>query len=252
MPDHPIGLRSALSSELFASYPFVHATTEAYISPHSLAFTGDGRRFISGSKNLLAVFDVSRPGEGPMSLLPTAHSRRAHKPSSSMSIGMKGIVSALSIETTSSVLAAGTFSRHVGLYSASGQGESLGVFRVDGNEADCRVGGGGITQLRWSPCGRYLYIVERCSRGVMVYDIRKTGQLLSWAEGRSAETNQRMGVDLHTSADGGLEIWAGGVDGRIRIWKNTHCQEGGQQPDLAWLAHQGKQFHFFVLMPECG
>jgi telomerase Cajal body protein 1 len=158
-------------------------------------------------------------------------------------MGMKGLVSALSIEPASNTLAAGTFSRHVGLYEAAGQGDCVGVFRVDGNEADCKIGGGGITQLLWSPCGRYLYIVERQSDGVMLYDIRKTGQLLSWIEGRSAGTNQRLGVDLSNSscADAGLEIWAGGVDGYVRTWRNTHCQEGSQQPDAGWHAHDGKQ-----------
>lgn len=77
----------------------------------------------------------------------------------------------------------------------------------------------------------------------MLYDIRKTGQLLSWVEGRMAETNQRLGVDLLSSSnsDGSLEIWAGGVDGRIRVWRDTHCQEGAQQADLEWHAHNGKQ-----------
>ncbi len=241
LPDHPIRLHSALSSELVASYPLVNATTEAYISPHSLLFTGDGRNFISGSSSQLAMFDVSRPGNGPSSHFQTAPSRRASKTHGS--IGMKGIVSALSIEQASNVLAAGTFSRHVGLYDAAGKGECLGVFKLDGNEADSRIRGRGITQLMWSPCGRYLYIVERHSRGVMVYDIRKTGQLLSWAEGRKAETNQRLRIDISNSstADGGLEIWAGGADGSIRVWENTHCQEGPQQPDLEWHAHNGKQ-----------
>lgn len=239
LPDHPIRLHSALSSQLVASYPLVNATTEAYISPHSLLFTRDGQNFICGSSNLLSRFDVSRTGCGPSSLLQTAPSRKASN--SHSSFGMKGIVSALSIAPASNILAAGTFSRHVGLYDSAGLGECLGVFRVDGNEADARIGGRGITQLMWSPCGRYLYIVERYSRGVMVYDIRKTGQLLSWVEGREAETNQRLGVDISnvSNANGGLEIWAGGVDGNIRLWRNTHCQEGPQQPDLEWHAHNG-------------
>jgi telomerase Cajal body protein 1 len=242
IPDHPVRLRSALSGRLVASYPFVNATTEAYISPHSLLFTGDGRSFIGGSSSAIAVFDISRPGDGPASLFRTASSRKASKHNSSF--GLKGIVSALSVEPASNILAAGTFSRHVGLYNSGGQGDCLGVFRVDGNEADSRIGGRGITQLLWSPCGRYLYIVERYSGGVMVYDIRKSGQLLSWAEGRKAETNQRLAIDLSQSsnADGGIDIWAGGVDGRIRVWKNLHFQEGSQQPDLEWHAHDGKQW----------
>jgi telomerase Cajal body protein 1 len=242
LPDHPIRLHSAVSSQLVASYPFVNATTEAYISPHSLLFTGDGQRFISGSSSRLAVFDVSRPGDGPSSLFQTAPGRRASKTCGS--IGMKGIVSALSIESASNVLAAGTFSRHVGLYDAAGQGDCLGVFKVNGNDADCSIGGRGITQLMWSPCGRYLYIIERHSSGAMVYDVRKTGQLLSWAEGRQARTYQRLGIDLSSASntDGCLEIWAGGVDGKVRVWRNTHHQEGPQQPDLEWHAHDGMQW----------
>lgn len=239
-PDHPVRLHSALSGELVASYPLVNAATEAYISPHSLLFTGGGRSFISGSKGLLATFDVSRPGERPSHLFSTARSTGTSGAGSSS--GIKGIISALAVEQASNVLAAGTFSRHVGLYHAAGQGDCLGVFRVDGTDADRRIGGKGITQLIWSPCGRYLYVVERHSRGVVVYDIRKTGQLLSWVEGRKAETNQRLGVDLFSSshAEGGLEIWAGGADGNIRIWRNTHCQEGAHLPDLEWRAHNGK------------
>jgi telomerase Cajal body protein 1 len=242
VPDHPLRLHSALSGELVASYPFINVTTEAYIAPHSLLFTCDGRSFIAGSSNLIAMFDVSRPGDGPVSLFRTASSRKASKHNSSF--GLKGIVSALSVEPASNILAAGTFSRHVGLYNAAGQGDCLGVFRVDGNEADGRIGGRGITQLLWSPCGRYLYIVERNSGGVMVYDIRKSGQLLSWAEGRKAETNQRLAIDLsHSStADGGIDIWAGGIDGTIRVWNNTHLCEGPRQPDLGWYAHDGRQW----------
>lgn len=189
---------------------------------------------------MLAIFDVSRPGQGPLSLFPTAPSKKASKTDSF--IGMKGIVSALCIEQASNILAAGTFSRHIGLYNAAGQGECLGTFRLDGNEADHRIGGRGITQLIWSPCGRYLYVVERQSRGLMVYDIRKTGQLLSWAEGRKAETHQRLGVDLSllSHTEGGLEIWAGGIDGNIRVWRDIHCQEGAHQPELEWHAHNGK------------
>lgn len=241
IPDHPIRLHSALSSGLVASYPLIKATTEAYISPHSLLFTGDGRNFISGSSSMLSVFDISRPGHGPLSIFSTAPSRKASKTKSL--IGIKGIVSALCIEQASNILAAGTFSRHVGLYSGAGQGECLAVFRVDGNKADHEIGGRGITQLIWSPCGRYLYIAERYSGGVMVYDIRKTGQLLSWTQGRKAQSHQRLGVDLsqvhHT--DGSLDMWAGGVDGHIRMWRDTHRQEGSQQPVLDWHAHNGKQ-----------
>jgi telomerase Cajal body protein 1 len=246
VPDHPMRLHSALSGQLVASYPFVNAMTEALISPHSLRFTADGRSIIAGTKNAIAIFDASRPGQQPKVFLPTTASRKASK--AGHSPGMKGIVSALAVDQSSNVLAAGTFSRHVGLYSAAGEGECLGLFQVNGNEADRKIGGRGITQLIWSPCGTYLYIVERQSRGVMIYDIRKTGQLLSWAEGRNAETYQRLGADLSSSpdAESGLELWAGGLDGKVRVWRNTHCQEGSQQPDDAYVVHTGMLTHIYL------
>jgi telomerase Cajal body protein 1 len=112
------------------------------------------------------------------------------------------------------------------------------VFTVEGTEADKQIRGRGLTQVIWSPCGRYLYIVERKSNGVMIYDIRQTGQLVSWLEGRRALTNQRLGVDL-IAVDEGHEVWAGGTDGMVRVWKNAHQREGGVEAELEWSAHDG-------------
>lgn len=247
--EHPIRLNSVLTADQVASYPLVNPTTEVFVSPHCLSFTNDGTRFISGSKNLLAIFDVSRPGQGPMSWLPTASKSRSKGMGSGMS--MKGIVSALAIESDSRILAAGTFSRHVGLYGSSGQGECVGVFCVEGTEADKKIGGLGITQLIWSSCGRYLYLAERKSDGIMMYDIRKTGQLLGWLGGRNAMTNQRLGIDVtRMEEDGSHGIWAGGTDGKIRRWHNPHQKEGGQDACLEWQGHRSKQASWrFQRMP---
>lgn len=248
MRDHPIRLNSALTGHMGASYPLVNPMTEVYISPHSLIFNGQGDRFIAGSDSLISVFDVSRPGQEPVSSIPTGPKRRKSIDYSG-AVNMRGIVSALALDASSGVLAAGTFSRHVGLYDALGQGDCLGVFSVKGTDADACIGGGGITQVSWSPCKRYLYITERKSDGVVLYDIRKTGQLLAWLEGRNARTNQRMSVDIVLSDDqGGHEVWAGGIDGLFRMWKNAYEYEGPVSPAFEYKGHDGKHAILLVVM----
>ena len=157
---------------------------------------------------------------------------------------MKGIVSALAVNPAGDgFLAAGTFTRHVGLYAANGCGESLGTFSLRrAEDVNREIGGQGVTQLLWSPCGRYLYIAERRSDGVMIYDIRVMGQLLGWLRGRDAKTNQRMRMDLVSvpGADGqGHEIWAGGNDGFMRGWSNPMNTMGPKDPDWEWKVHDG-------------
>jgi WD40 repeat protein len=228
--DLPVRLSNVLDGSKVASYPLIHPTTEAFISPYSLLFSRGGSHFAAGSDSVISVFDASRSGEGPISYLPTS----AKKSSGAMS--MKGIVSALDIDEASGILAAGTFSRHVGLYDNGGQGDCVGVFCVQGTDADNAIGGAGITQIKWSSDGRYLFIAERKSDGVMFYDIRNTGQLLGWLVGRNARTNQRLGVDVITSGDS-TTIWAGASDGYIRRWLNPHEHEGAVEVDMEWQGH---------------
>lgn len=236
-------MSSALAPSSLATYSLINPTTEAFITPHSLTYPAalGGSHFFTGSDSLICLFDVSRPGsDGPVTWMPTIPSKR--KQIVGGGVGMKGIISALSLQPTGDgILAAGTFTRQVGLYGANGSGQLLGTFSVAKTEANRHIGGRGITQLLWSPCGRYLYVAERKSDGVLVYDIRVTGQLLGWLQGRRACTNQRMKIDVVPSGDGDChEIWAGGTDGVMRVWRNPAYAVGAQDPDWEWKVHDGK------------
>ncbi|OJJ44962.1 hypothetical protein ASPZODRAFT_153311 [Penicilliopsis zonata CBS 506.65] len=238
--DHPIRLTSALAPHTFATYSLIHPTTEAFITPHSIIYplSLGGTHFLTGSDSLICLFDVSRPGtDGPVSRMATIPSKRRQIVGGG--VGMKGIVSALAVSPTEdSLLAAGTFTRHVGLYGSNGSGEMLGTFSIAKTDADRQIGGRGVTQICWSPCGRYLYIAERKSDGVLVYDIRVTGQLMAWLRGRKAFTNQRMKIDIVPSGeDGSHEIWAGGTDGFMRVWKDPALSVGAKDPDWEWRVH---------------
>lgn len=155
---------------------------------------------------------------------------------------MKGIVSALGVAPDGSgLLAAGTYTRCVALYGSEGRGESVAVWSIAGEEK-CEdgidIGGSGVTQVLWSPCGKYLYVVERGSDGVIVYDVRVTGKKVGVLTGRKATTNQRMGVDVVRTREG-HEVWAGGTDGHVRVWNEPGMEEGPKGPVMDFNLHDG-------------
>lgn len=239
--EHPIRLNSALTGSLVASYPLVNTNTEALIKPQSMIFTADGSHFLAGSQNMLSTFDTSRPGSEPLASIKTGP-KKGNASWSNPTLSLRGLISALAVDSQYNVLAAGTLSRQIGLYDSAGQGDCIGVFSLAGTDADKAVAGNGITQLAWSGCGRYLYVAERKSDGALIYDIRQSGQLLSWICGRSAMTNQRMnlGFSSHTNADShGQDIWAGGRDGRLRRWTDAHLHQGSVEPLETLQVHDG-------------
>lgn len=139
------------------------------------------------------------------------------------------------------LLAAGAFSRWVGLYDSYGRGGTTGIFEIKASDTEAEDGdqGSGITQVLWSSCGRYLCIVERDSDGIGVWDVRGTGRRLAWLRGRTARTNQRLHVDIL-----GPELWAGGTDGKVRVWENLGMVEGDVDPAWHFRAHDGKPLGF--------
>lgn len=170
-------------------------------------------------------------------IMPTIPSKR-HKMKGG-GVGIRGIVSALSVQGTEGMLAAGTWTRSVGLYDMEGVGGTVATWSVaDAAEEHAKIGGTGITQTLWSACGRYLYVVERKSTGVLVYDVRVMGKLVAWLVGRNAYTNQRLGVDIFEGKEG-AEIWAGGTDGIVRVWEGVGKSEGALERSLEWAAHNG-------------
>ncbi|KAI4123985.1 MAG: hypothetical protein LQ338_005034 [Usnochroma carphineum] len=229
----PIRLYSPFSQSILASYPLISPTTEEYIAPHSLLFSSQNPSvFFTGSSNLISLFDINRNGEGPAERMPTVPSKRS-KTIGSVG-GIKGIVSALGL-SSEGILAAGTFSRWVGLYDGQGRGGSLGAFQLrdDASEEEEAGSGTGVTQVLWSADGRYLCVAERCSDGISVWDIRGTGKRLAWLRARGGRTNQRLGVEVV-----GGEVWTGGVDGTVRIWDGLGMKEGVVDPSWEFKAHE--------------
>ena len=264
------------SSTIRSSYFLVHQVTESYLTAASLLWPGSGRTFFAGSTNLVALFDASVDGSEPVAVIPTIPSRR-HKLKGG-GVGMKGVVSALGCQFSSrfarswdegndypphaaataaipssssstgsevGLLAAGTRSSHLAIYDPFRSPHLVGtlsVARAARSIAD--VGGSGITQTIWSPCGTYLVVAERRSTGMLVYDVRSQGKLLSWLSGREDCGNEGpSGTQVRTadvfpgSHGSGFEVWAGNSNGAVKVWEGVGTREGEMVHAWAWKAH---------------
>lgn len=261
-----------------ANYNLIKPQTEEHLTPTALLWlpSAPGTHFVTGTQNLLATFDVTRVGEGPLLRIPTIPSAR--HVAKGGGVGMRGTVSALSAQPAGAgsgagsgatgLVAAGTWTRWVGLYDLARGGACASTWSVAAAAASTAtaeatnaapdddipgggggkgVGGQGILQTLWSPCGRYLLVNERQSAGLLVYDVRVTGRLLGWLAGRPAETHQRLSCDVFQPASssfpsddegkGGFEVWAGTQSGTVAVWQGVGSQEGRVAPGWGWGAH---------------
>jgi WD40 repeat protein len=228
--DQPLRLTNAMDpSFTHATYPYIHSKTEAYISPNSLTFHPDGNHFVAGSHGAIAIFDTARTGEGPIAM----HITKPKDPKMAATSMRDGSL-IMSVDISSDgVLAAGSSNRTVGIFSSSGHGSCQTAFSVApacGDTDASTYSGTGITSLAWTPESTYLLVGERQSDGIHVYDVRNKLRRVAWLAGRKALTPQRLGFST-VPTQSGLEVWAGGVDGVVRMWHNPGQLEGVQQPN---------------------
>jgi WD40 repeat protein len=130
-------------------------------------------------------------------------------------------------------LALGTTLREVALYEQEGLGRCTSVFSLESGA------GTGVTNVEWSPCGKYLLVAERQSDVVQVYDIRDTHQKVATLSGRNANTTQTLNIDVLPTASG-YEVWGGGLDGKVRMWKDPGSKEGKVGVDAEFKVADGK------------
>lgn len=232
-----------------SSYPLIKERSETFLTANSLLWSAPGSHFIAGCKNFLAKFDITRTGEEPLLRIKTIPSERHI--SKGNGVGMRGTVSTLAAQSSdqgqNGLVSAGTWTRWIGLYDFAQAGECAATWGIssavkqtaagDGLED---IGGDGITQTIWSPCGRYLLVSERKSRGILVYDVRVTGQLLGWLTGRDASSNQRIACDVFPAQAGygGFEVWSGTTAGTVKVWEGVGLTAGAQNPSWDWQAHE--------------
>lgn len=131
----------------------------------------------------------------------------------------------------SGVYAVGSYNGTVGFYTDESPGPIDILSMGEGRRH-------GLTQVTFSPCGRYLYTTCRRGGTISCWDVRATGECL-WQGDRQGDTNQRLGFSL--SSDGRL-LSAGDLEGNVFLWKDILevTEEGNSDPSpYSFKAHQG-------------
>ncbi|QYT01993.1 hypothetical protein H0G86_008999 [Trichoderma simmonsii] len=236
---------AAASRTPLYTYKLIRHESEQYITPASLLWEYPGTHFVCGSANRIDLFDVSgHCSDGPTVTVPTIPSRRHIAKGSG--VGMKGTVAALASSPPAdanghgSILAAGTWTRWMGTYDLHRSDRVVANWSIaDADQKAFRIGlgGQGVVQTAWSPCGRYLVVNERQADGLLVYDIRGTGQLLAVLKGRRSTTQQRLHFDVFP-AETGFEVWAGTQHGTVALWEGVGMQNDVIDPSWTWKAHE--------------
>ncbi|KAI4660403.1 uncharacterized protein J4E78_005106 [Alternaria triticimaculans] len=239
-----------------ASYKLINNLTEAVIAPLSLAYSTTATHFFAGSKDEIAIFDLLETDK-PIHTIRTIPAKRNKLKGGGR--GFKGQISALSLSPPShtshdGILAAGSRTRYIGIYDPVG-GTEVTHFSLPGtingikfrNENLQSVMGDGVTSLKWSPCGKYLYVAERSSDVLLIYDVRNFSLTLGYCAGRQALTRQKLGFDVWNAGQSpydveGIshEVWAGGMDGKMRVWRDPYRREGAVQADEVVEVGDGK------------
>ncbi|KAK4161050.1 hypothetical protein QBC43DRAFT_358709 [Cladorrhinum sp. PSN259] len=250
--DHPIHLHhifppsNSASPPPIASFRLIKHETEAYLPVASLIWPSPGTHFIAGTTHRIALWDVSRPDAGmsaePVVTIPTIPSTRYLIKGGG--VGMRGTVSSMALQSAGQegLLAAGTWTRWIGLYDLTRAGNCVVAnWGVKGAADETGIEGKGIVQTVWSPCGRYLVVNERGSGGMLVYDLRGTNKLLGVLKGRDGYTNQRLSCDVFpgTEEKGGFEVWAGTREGGVVVYEGVGMSEGDLEPVWGLRAAHG-------------
>lgn len=239
-----------------ASYKLVDYLTEAVTAPISLTYSHDGAHFFAGMQNGIATFDLEHTTD-PIHTIATIPSKRNKLKGGGR--GFKGWISALSLSlpstsSTGGMLAAGARTRYVGIYDSIGGGE-ITHFSLPGtmdgkkvrNESLQHITGDGVSHLKWSFCGKYLYVAERNSDVLLIYDVRNFSLSLGYCVGRKAQTKQKLAFDIWNAGASPYdieamahEVWAGGTDGNVRVWRDPYRKEGAVEADEVVQVQDGQ------------
>ncbi|OQR83863.1 hypothetical protein ACHHYP_14198 [Achlya hypogyna] len=194
---HPIHLWDAYTGELRATYR-AYDHLDELTSAYSVAFNATGDKLFAGFDRTIRIFDTAQPSRD--------FTTRALSKTRKSRAGQRGIIASLHFNPDhSKMYAAGSYSGQTCIYAEDSGEEYL---RLEGHD------GQGITQVQFSPDGKYLLTGARKHNAVLVWDIRHTMQVLHQLP-RQCPTNQRIAFDIHC---GGRYVATGSEDKRVLLY----------------------------------
>jgi WD40 repeat protein len=243
--DHPIQLWDAFTGEMRSSYR-AYNNADELTAALSLCPDPFSNNLFCGFDECIRIFDISRPGRE----YSTLRTRKLTGKRKRQRTGQQGVVSCMEVAPDlSKLLCAGSFSGEVALYDQSSF-ECMSTL-------ECHPTG--LTCLRFSPDGRYLFTGARMSDDIRCWDIRDTSRLLGVIP-RTCRTNMKMSFDLDYS---GRFLASGSEAGHVQLVDLTQPGDPSTlqlTPVVSLRGHddivQGVSFHpsfsrYFPFLATC-
>ena len=202
--------------EIVASYVSVDRRSDEPRSACGVGYVCGGTMLACGVDGAVDVFDVTRPGRTPAM---RAETRSRDDLDGG---GQRGLVSCVDACPTENHLFC------AGSYAGGRDAIDCGVYdaRAEGGRAcSWSARGGGVTQVRWSVDGNFIYTASRRSDDILCVDVRNTLGVVYALKRAAHGTNQRIRFDLEPC---GAHLVTGGVDGFVRAFDLRTGEEVGR------------------------
>lgn len=219
---HPIHLWDACTGGLRCVYRAYDAADEV-TAAYSIAFDRQGSHIWAGYNKAIRVFDLSRPGRDCQTITTFQKGQD----------GQPGMISCFDFSPDdSNLVAAGSYSSIAAVYDVT---SGTPAYILSGHK-------GGITQVKFSADGNFLYTGARKDPEILCWDVRYTSDVVYRLQRNTADTNQRIHFDIEPM---GRHLSTGGVDGKVLSFDLT---TGEQVSDFqaATDTVNGFQFHPFL------
>ncbi|XP_065210193.1 telomerase Cajal body protein 1 [Planococcus citri] len=185
----PIHMWDLRTSKSEASYQ-MYSTKDEAVHAHCVTSSLDGQEIYAATSDYIFHFDANRPGRTYDFVSTRSHFRRA-------------IISTIALNPIrNSMFAVGTYNNRIGIYD-----EAQLLCMLYGHTK-------GITYLKFSPNGTFLFSGVRGEKEIICWDLRNPGTAL-YKLNRAVKTQQRIYFDL--TADGKY-IVSGSTNGDILVW----------------------------------
>jgi len=186
--DAPTTTRSTTSGEVLASYKSIDPRSDDVVGACGISFVDGYSKLACGCDGWVDAFDCARPGRDPATRVVARGTRNSEDVGA-----QRGLISTLDCcPTETDVFACGS-------YGGSATAIDCGVYdlRVGGGRAlSWRAGGGGVTHIKWSVDGNFVYVASRRSDHISCVDVRNTGGVVYALQRPGSGTNQRVRFDL--------------------------------------------------------